>query len=300
MFVEWLRNIFNPEAAAQKERAQFLDALEKFNQKDPRDIPLDIKCLTIQNLTRHILTEAEKDNLYTTNDVGAQRVDEAFFHPEVSTIIRLLKSIELSPALKEWAGTAMMDLAESLEQQFPNEQTKAAWPHLSHDEKEQLVNIALKKQAATFSQNQLAFSDIKAKFEEPPVEGLIGFIPFVLIDRDKFTLPNVVINDLLLEGDNYDIVMSNALHEGLHVILLQLARMYFEGTIATEHPLYHDAEILFETSSKLGKGHPTIERAYKNDPEENFVQSNQAIFDFSYFGEASLARLPEPKTPQPT
>lgn len=287
----WLDSAFSPVADDKKVKQEYLDALAKICKQNPYEMTLHIRAQYASAIINEILNRAELQNLYEVNSKRNKAVEENSFKVEIDALIHIMISLKLSDAFLIWVNNLAFQLSEQIETLFPYEKTKKSWPTLSLQEQKNLIKEVLAMQAQLFSEHGLNFEPANIKFKEHKLNTTCGWTNITPITNTKYELPEIFINEKLAEQkDSYDLILITAVHEGMHVIFHQLARMYFEGLTPKDHPFKQDIETLYEIKTAGAHGTTLIPSSYICDPEERVIKCAHEQFAYSYTGSSSQLR----------
>ena len=241
------------------------------------------------DLIAKVTNEAQQKDYFKEIAPNVLAIDEEKFPDEMEVIKRYQDSMALSPTLRDIVETFSILLARDIERAMPFKITEPLWPHVPIDHKKMILNAILQKQAELFSRTGLQFEAAEVVFEESPLEGILAHVVMPPLDQEEFMLPNVSINQDLLQENKFGTVIFAAVHEGLHNVMSQLARKYFTGEIGEDHPFYRDAQIIFEMRTNRANGPIALRSAYSGDPEETLVTDGHLLFNRAYTAPESLS-----------
>lgn len=251
--------------------------IKQFEEKDPAKMDADYVCKALQSILNHVFNLAQTQSLFT--ETG--HIDEELFTEEVSTINRLLDSIELSQYTSDWAAKHAVTLAQHIKADPDYARLSQQWKTLPEDEKDAYIGKIITMQTEIFTEG--AFDLLKPKHDWK----FIGLQAAGAIrsaneaDYRALTIPDIWINTAYSDDYDLDKTLKVIMHEAIHTFMAGMAIANYVNMLQAPHPMARDGEILMNKGKYLvNSANGMLKSVYRHDPEEKVThRAHDAFMD---------------------
>lgn len=212
------------------------------------------------------------------------------FQREISALTLLAGSLNFSNNFHEWVDGRLRALAHRMARVHTADQIAGVWKNMDEHGRFSYLRTVHAMQADIFSDDTLVFTPAPVKLEKLSGRGVIGALRFTGPVLDRNSQPEILVNPSELQSSTSDSATATTVHESLHFILRQLARMCFFGVVPEKHPLYKDAGLILDCVQYDSYTSSAFREAYKADLEERLCFKHEG-FTALYKEQSARRRL---------
>lgn len=196
------------------------------------------------------------------------------YQREITAIKILAQRLEFSDKFHEWMNDRLRALAYRMAREHPVEQMEKIWRTMDENGRLSYIRAVHQIQTNLFSDDKVDFipAQVTPKKMEANTLGTFEFDGNPLYDSSRL---KIAINPSELMKSTAENATGAVIHEGIHSILRQLARMNNRNLIAPSHPLHKDAKMMHDFVKYDSYCSSMFREAYYADPEERIAHKHE-------------------------
>ena len=262
-----------------------LVALEK---RGPDSLPPVEICKLISFIKNAILGCALDDGSLKIKNGHIEGLPDNGFQREISAITNLARRLNFSDKFHEWVDGRLRALAYRMAREHPVEKMERIWRTMDEHGRHSYLRTIHQLQINFFSDETITFVAAEVTPKKLP-DRILGTFEFDGNDLFIGSVPKISINPSELVKSTAENATGAVIHEGLHSILRQLARLRYQDRMASDHPLYQDATLMFHLVKHDSYCNAIFREAYNADPEERLAFKHEK-FACTYKEQSALRR----------
>ena len=262
-------------------------SLEEVADEDMAQRMPTLLYMALERIQEHVANEASLKGAFKRASDKAIMVDEERFTREMDMVLKLSRAADFSDVLKEHVKACTFQTAIWIAHNIHRVDDLKTRRDL-----EEYLTEMLEVQVAAF-----AFDDVT--FEVPEInfvaksEKLLGWVYAGKVREEPYLTPEIFVNTLEIKSGNFKNLLKTVFHEGIHVMLCQMARHMALKNIDKDSDFYQDGLKLLVKNDLGYTAKSLVASIYYNDPEEALAHSaHKTLLELVDAMEAIQARKP--------
>lgn len=243
--------------------------LEAVEARQVSNLAVQTQCAMIKIISGAVINQAQMDGTLVrdpkNNAILSLPLDD--FDREIKALTHLGCQMKFSPALIDWVEANLIRLATRMAQHARHTDMQANWDRLDDGGRLGYLRTVNTLQMASFSDDTLTFtpSDLVCRNLPSRILGEFSFDGYPL---DPASRPQITINPRHLGSAPCKEMTGIMVHEGLHSVLRQLARLNHGGALPANHPFAADGALMTTRIQTAAYLPVYLGKAYYADAEE--------------------------------
>lgn len=274
-FIDRIKKIFTKQSSEKVILPAYFYALE-ISGLDK--LSTQVKCRAIRNIQEKLWAYGTQNKLISEDELGNRTLSADGFIREIDLMAKIAESLTFTPQFQEWIDDRLKACAHRLAREHTNAQMSVIWRKMNEADRLGYLNTVQVMLHHHFSDDVLRLTPPQMILKK----GRMSNTYFTLAAFDRGLTPleyknpyHMHIHPINLMDNSYSYALGAVVHETLHSVMCQIARMEYHGQIPKGHPFKQDAELLLTCINEHSYIPAIFHKAYLADPEERIAYKHE-------------------------